>query len=176
MNIKRKKFYNLIEFLKIFNQYNKGLYLFCHVNNYNLLENNQIKFYCESNNIKTKYVKIGLLKKLTKNALLRNILVGPTQVFFFNDIKTFYQFLQITFLKKKFYPLSVYFNNTFYNYKFFNIYIDKKISNILENNYLVYYDFFYSMIHFHKMLLGNLKYVICNFIFFLGVILNNFKI
>ena len=102
MNTRKKKFYNLTEFFEIFNKFNRGLCLFCHVNNYNILEGNQLKFYCDSNNIKTKYIKIGLLKKLTKNSLLINILAGPTQLFFFNDIKTFHEFLQVNFLKKKY--------------------------------------------------------------------------
>ncbi len=175
MNLKKKKFYNLKEFFEIFNKYNKGICLFSHVNNYSILEGNQIKFYCDSNNIKTKYIKIGLLKKLTKNPLLLNILAGPTQLFFFYDIKSFYEFLQVNFLKKKIYPLSIYFNDSFYNFTFFYEYIKEKINNVLKKENKIYDIFLYNIINIHMHLIVKLRLIINNFIIFLGMILNKFK-
>ena len=116
MNLKKKKFYNLTEFFTLFNAFNKNICLFAHINNSNILEVNQIKLYCDLNNIKTKYIKIGLLKKLTKNPLLFHVLTGPTQLFFFDNVQIFYDFLQIDFIKKKIYPLTIYFNNSFFNF------------------------------------------------------------
>jgi hypothetical protein len=175
MNLKKKKFYNLREFFEIFNKYNKGICLFSHVNNYSIIEGNQIKLYCEINNIKTKYIKIGLLKKLTKNPLLLSLLVGPTKLFFFPNIKTFYKFLDINFIRKKIYPLSIYFNNTFYNFSFFYEYIKEKINNGLEKESKVYDTFLYNIINIHKYLIIKLKLIINNFITMLGIILNRLK-
>jgi hypothetical protein len=174
MNIKKKKFYNLNEFFELFNKHNKSICLFSHVNNYNIIESNDIKFYCDSNNIKTKYIKIGLIKKLTKNSLLINILAGPTQLFFFNDIRIFYEFLQINFFKKKIYPLSVYFNNSFYNYIFFYEYINQRINNVLKKSDKVFDIFLYNITNTHTNLISNLKLIINNFIIFLRIISNKF--
>jgi hypothetical protein len=174
MNIKKKKFYNLNEFFEIFNKYNKGICLFSHVNNYNIIESNQIKLYCDLNNIKTKYIKIGLIKKLTKNQLLLNILAGPTQLFFFNDIKTFYDFFQVNFLKRKLYPLSIYFNNSFFNYTFFYEYIKEKINNVLKRTDKVFDIFLYNITNIHTNLISKLRLIINNFIIFLRIISNKF--
>ena len=176
MNIKKQKFYNLNEFFKIFNKFNKNICLFSHINNYNISEGNQLRFYCDANNIKTKYIKIGLLKKLTKNSLLINLLAGPTQLFFFKDIQTFYEFSQIDFLKNSIYPLSIYFNNTFFNYIYFSNYIIEKISSLLKYEFQIHDNFLFKITNIRNSLIIKLKAIINNFIFFLGLILHKFKI
>ena len=116
-----------------------------------------------------------MLKKLTKNPLVLNILAGPTQLFFFHDIHTFYEFLQINFLKKKIYPLSIYFNNSFFNFTFFYEYIKGRINNVLKKENKVYDIFLYNITNMHTQLIVKLKLIISNFIIFLGIILNKFK-
>jgi hypothetical protein len=176
MSIKKQKFYNLNEFFKIFNKFNKNICLISHINNYNILEADQIKFYCDSNNIKTKYIKIGLLKKLTKNSLLINLLAGPTQLFFFKDIHTFYKFFELDVLRKCIYPLSIYFNNTFFNYIYFSNYINEKISSLLKYEFQIYNNFLFKITNIGNNLIIKLKTIIDNFIFFLRLILHKFKI
>jgi hypothetical protein len=176
MSTKKQKFYNLNEFYKILNQFNKSICLFSHINNYNILESNQIKLYCDSNNIKTKYIKIGLLKKLTKNSLLMNILAGPTQLFFFNNLETFYQFSELIILKKKIYPLTIYFDNTFFNYIYFSNYINEKINNIFKNEFQVNFSFLHKLTNINNKLINELKNVINNFIVFLKIILIKFNV
>jgi hypothetical protein len=175
MNLKKKKFSNLTEFFTLFNTFNKNICLFTHINNSSIIELNQIKLYCNENNIKTKYIKIGLLKKLTKNPLLLNLLAGPTQLFFFDNIKAFYDFSQIDFIKKKIYPLSIYFNNNFFNYVFFYNYIKEKITNVLKKEIKVYDIFLYNITNIHKSLIIKLNHIINNFIINLVIILNKFR-
>jgi hypothetical protein len=174
MNLKKKKFYNLTEFFTLFNAFNKNICLFAHINNSNILEVNQIKLYCDLNNIKTKYIKIGLLKKLTKNPLLFHVLTGPTQLFFFDNVQIFYDFLQIDFIKKKIYPLTIYFNNSFFNFMFFYNYIKEKINNVLKKDSRVYDILLYNITNIHKNYIIQLNYIIHKFITNLGIILNKF--
>jgi hypothetical protein len=175
MNLKKRKFYNLNEFFIIFNKFNKNICLFAHINNSSILEFNQVKLYCDRNNVKTKYIKIGLLKKLTKNPLLLNMLTGPTQLFFFNDIYTFYNFSQVDVIKKKICPLSIYFNNSFFNYMFFYNYIKEKINNVLKREVKVYDIFLYNITNIHKNVIVKLNHIIHNFIISLVLIIRKFK-
>ncbi len=174
MNLKKKKFYNLNQFFTLFNTLNKNICMFAHINNSNIMETNQLKLYCEQNNIRTKYIKIGLLKKLTKNPLLLQLLTGPTQLFFFDNVKTFYDFYQFEFVKKKIYPLTIYFNNNFFNYMFFYSYIKEKINNVLKKESEIYDIFLYNITNIHKNLIVKLNHIIHNFIICLVIILNKF--
>jgi hypothetical protein len=152
MNLKKKKFYNLTEFFTLFNAFNKNICLFAHINNSN----------------------IGLLKKLTKNPLLFHVLTGPTQLFFFDNVQIFYDFLQIDFIKKKIYPLTIYFNNSFFNFMFFYNYIKEKINNVLKKDSRVYDILLYNITNIHKNYIIQLNYIIHKFITNLGIILNKF--
>ena len=86
MNLKQKKFQTIQKVYQTINSNQKSICVFVHISNLNVIESNQIKIFCEKNNVETKYIKINLLKKLSKNSLFLNLLTGPTKLFFFCDI------------------------------------------------------------------------------------------
>ncbi len=133
MNFKQRKFYAIKELYQTINKNQKSICVFVHISNLNTVENNQMKIFCERNNVETKYVKINLLKKLTKNSLFLNLLSGPTKLFFFSDITIFLNFFEQFPLKKKVFPLAVFFNNQFFSYNFFFTYL--KTLNLPSNNF-----------------------------------------
>ena len=69
MNLKQKKYSAIKEFYNAVNLNQNSICVFVHVSNLNTVESNQIKLFCDRNHVQTKYVKINLLKKLTKNSL-----------------------------------------------------------------------------------------------------------
>ena len=92
MNLKQKKFYAIKELYQTININQKSICVFVHISNLNTIENNQIKIFCDKNNVQNKYIKINLLKKLTKNSLFLNLLSGPTKLFFFFGCKHIFKF------------------------------------------------------------------------------------
>ncbi len=81
---------------------------------------------------------MSLLKKLTKNTILLNLLKGPTRILFFKNFETFLDFFIYLPLKKKMYPLAILFNNNFYNYLHF--YNNLKNIKLNLNNSLINLD------------------------------------
>ena len=79
MNLKQKKFQSVQELYQTINSNQKSICVFVHISNLNVIESNQVKIFCEKNNVQTQYIKINLLKKLTKNSLFLNLLTGPTK-------------------------------------------------------------------------------------------------
>ena len=139
MHLKQKKFYNILELYNIINLNKKSICVFVHISNLNSIENNQIKKFCDENNIKNKYIKVNLLKKLTKNSLFLNLLNGPTKLFFFCDINIFLNFFEIFPLKKKVFPLAIFYNNNFFSYLFFINYLKnfKFINGSFDDNFKI---------------------------------------
>ena len=113
MNLKQKKFQTIQKVYQTINSNQKSICVFVHISNLNVIESNQVKIFCEKNNVQTQYIKINLLKKLTKNSLFLNLLTGPTKLFFFSDISIFLNFFENFPLKRKIFPLAVFFNNQF---------------------------------------------------------------
>lgn len=132
MNLKQKKFQTIQKVYQTINSNQTSICVFVHISNLNVIESNQIKIFCEKNNVETKYIKINLLKKLSKNSLFLNLLTGPTKLFFFSDISIFLNFFENFPLKKKIFPLAVFFNNQFFSYLFFYNYL--KNSNLSSEN------------------------------------------
>lgn len=164
MNSKKKNFNLINNIYNIFEpQFNNNIWLITHFSNLNTLENNLIKIFCEKNGTKSRYIKINLLKRLTKNHLFLNLLSGPTKIFFYRNVADFLNFFNNSFLKKKIVPLAVYFNNTFYSYTFFYNYL-KNLNSLTtlqstKNNLIL---FFYQsnkniIIQFNNFLLNWIK-------------------
>lgn len=128
MNLKQRNFYNILELYKLFNDNSKNICLIVHISNLNVLESNILKIYCDKNGIQSKYFKINLIKKLTKNLLFVNLFNGPTRIFFFQNVEKFLEFQTNFPLRKKITPLSVVFDNKIYSYLFFFNYL-KSINN-----------------------------------------------
>ena len=134
MSSKQRKFSIISKFYTFFNQTSNDICLIAHVSNLNVIESNKIQIYCNKNNIQTEYIKINLLKKLTKNPLFLNLLSGPTKLFFFKDIDSFLNFSRMVPLTKKIHSLAVFFDNQFYSYPFFFTSLTEiKLSNDLKN-------------------------------------------
>jgi len=178
MNLKQRKFYEIKELYNTINLNQKSICVFVHVSNLNTIENNLVKIFCEKNSVKNKYVKINLLKKLTKNSLFLNLLTGPTKLFFFSDINVFLNFFENFPLKKKVYPLAVFFNNQFFSYYFFFNHLknlrlpfndfDKNFKTIQEN-------FIAHTASSNLVLLSSLNLPLFNFINALTYFKNNNK-
>ncbi len=170
MNLKQKKFCVINNLISNFNKFEKNICLFVHTSNLNTWESNQFKLYCDSTKVKTNYVKISLLKKLTKNNILINLLAGPTRLLFFNNFEIFLEFFTNLPLKKKIYPLTILFNNKFYNYLYF--YDNLKIIKANLNNSLVNLDnvqkkIIFSLNKFKEPILLNIYMLLNNFIMYL---------
>ncbi len=116
MSSKQRKFFLVNDFYTFFNEKSKDICLLTHVSNINITESNKIKMYCNIHDIQSKYIKINLLKKLTKNKIFLNLLSGPTRLFFFKNIDSFLNFMKTVPISQKIYPLSVFFNNNFFSY------------------------------------------------------------
>ncbi len=138
MSLKQKKFCIINNLSNDFTKFTKNICLFVHTSNLNTWENNQFKLYCDLKEIKANYIKMSLLKKLTKNTILLNLLKGPTRILFFKNFETFLDFFIYLPLKKKMYPLAILFNNNFYNYLHF--YNNLKNIKLNLNNSLINLD------------------------------------
>lgn len=123
MNLKQKNFYIMKELYQIINSNQESICIFVHFSNLNTVESNQIKIFCESNNVQTKYIKVNLMKRLTKNPLLLNLLTGPTKLFFFSNVNVFLSFFENLPFKNKVIPLAAFFDNNFFSYSFFFNYL-----------------------------------------------------
>lgn len=139
MNLKQKNFYNISELYNLFNTNSKNISLVTHFSNLNVLESNLLKIYCDKNSIQGKYIKINLIKKITKNSLFLNLFSGPTRIFFFQNIHTFLEFSATFPLRKKIMPLAVIFDNKIYSYTFFYYHLhslqEKKL--LVQDNQLL---------------------------------------
>lgn len=119
MNSKLKKFYSVNQFYDMINTNSYPLSLLVHISNMNIMQSNQIKQFCDNNKISSQYIKINILKKLTKNKLFVNLFAGPTKIFFFKDYTLLSNFMNLVPLKNKIFPLCILYNNYIYNYNFF---------------------------------------------------------
>lgn len=138
MSSKQRKFSIISEFYTFFNQTGNDICLFAHVSNLNVVESNKIKIFCNANNVKSKYIKINLLKKLTKNSIFLNLLSGPTKLFFFKDTQTFLNFMKNVPLNTKIHPLAVFFDNQFFSYTYFyNLLNTIKVNGDLNSTLLL---------------------------------------
>lgn len=119
MNTKKRKFYIINNFYQLLNSQKNSFFLITHTNTLNIHESNSLKLFCESNQIRGTYVKLNLLKKITKNKLFLNLLEGPTKIFFFSDFISFLKFNQLALFNKKVLPLIVFWDGQFYDYSYF---------------------------------------------------------
>lgn len=56
MNLKQKKFQTIQKVYQTINSNQKSICVFVHISNLNVIESNQIKIFCEKNNVETKYI------------------------------------------------------------------------------------------------------------------------
>lgn len=178
MNLKQKKFYAIKELYQTINTNQKSICVFVHISNLNTIENNQIKIFCDKNNVQSKYIKINLLKKLTKNSLFLNLLTGPTKLFFFSDAIVFSNFFENFPLKKKVYPLAVFFNNQFFSYHFFFNYVKNlklPFENVGKNEKLIKSNFVSTVSKVNVSLVLGLNKPLINLITVLTYFKNNNK-
>lgn len=108
MDLKKKKFYIINKFNNLLGSQKFPFFLVVHLNTLNFYEINALQVFCLQHDIKTSYVKLNLLKKLTKNKLFLNLLGGPTKIFFFNNISDFVKFTELQIINKKIIPLTIF--------------------------------------------------------------------
>lgn len=119
MNIKQKKYYNIIQLYKLLNLQKTSISLVIHLSDLNVMQANILKSFCDGKDIKFINIKLNLLRKLTKNPLFINLFSGPTRILFFKDLETFQIFIKQMPFNEKIIPLSVIYNNTLFSYPFF---------------------------------------------------------
>lgn len=158
-NSKQKKYSNIIQFYNLLNNEKNSIHLISHISDINIVQFNILKSFCQNLNIKNIYIKLNLIRKLTKNLLFINLFAGPTRMFFFKDLKTFLSFQRKFLLLNKIIPLCIIYNNVLYNYVFFAAQI-KNYQKLGELN--------------RQRLLVNIKNTNVKFLIYLSSNLNNF--
>ena len=167
MSTKKQNYFLINDFSILLNKLEGCICLFTHISNLNNIELNQIKLFCNNNNIGTKYIKINILKKLTKNLLFKNLLAGPTQLFFFFDLNTFINFISNLPINKKIVPLAIFYNNNFFFYNFFINYCKKNINKLSTRDVSVSKDILLMLYNANINIFNSFNNVIKQFIFFL---------
>lgn len=117
--MKKIKYFKIKTFLENINENQKNIFIIAHINYFNMFEILKLKSYCQSNNISLIKIKNKLLKKLFKNQLFHNLLVGPSCFMYLKKINDLNLFFSNNLIQKKILPLVVYWNNNFYDYNFF---------------------------------------------------------
>lgn len=116
---KQKKFYLINKLYKLFNSKPNNIIMVVHCNDFNVLQYNILKKFCQEVGIKNEFIKINLLKKLTKNSLFLNLFAGPTRLFFFNRLDSYILFEKKILSDKKLIPLAILYKNEIFSYLFF---------------------------------------------------------
>ncbi len=119
MSSKQIKFLAVEKFFKFLQEKKNSVCVFVHVSDMSILESNKVQALCQNSNIKSSYIKINLLKKLTRKNAFTNILSGPTKLFFFDDASTIINFFKNPLISRKCFPLAAFFGNKLYTYSFF---------------------------------------------------------
>ncbi len=133
---KQKNFYLINNLYKLFNSKPNDIIMVVHCNDFNVMQYNILKNFCQDAGIENKSVKINLLKKLTKNPLFLNLFSGPTRLFFFQTLDSFLLFEKKIIAEKKFIPLAILYRNEIFSYPFFNQKISsfQNLGNLTSEN------------------------------------------
>lgn len=119
MSSKQTKFIVISKFFELLTTEQTSACVFVHVSDLSTLESNKIQSYCQSSNVKTSYIKINLLKKLSKSNYFTNVLSGPTKLFFFSNKTSLIDFFKQPLIERKCFPLAVFFGGKLYAYSLF---------------------------------------------------------
>ena len=168
MNSKKEKYLTAIQFFNLLNSEKDSINLIAHVSDINTIQLNLLKSFCHEKNIKNVYIKLNLLKKVTRNPLFLNLFSGPTRMFFFKDFLSFSTFIKNNPLGSRIIPLAVFFDNKIYSYSFFDkqlkIYAKNLSLDKIEINKNLIIGFNKQSVHF----IQNLSYNFNTFIQFLS--------
>lgn len=135
--MKKIKYLETKKLIKTLNEHKHSVIVICHSNymtNFDFL-----KIKCLLNDSGVQYVTIrnNIIKKLYKNILLNNLIVGPTKFLIFPKLENFELFFSKIELNKKIIPLAVLFDQKIYSYKFFVSNVNSlKINNVSLNEQL----------------------------------------
>lgn len=108
MGSKNRKYFIFEKIFTFFDKQNKNIFLFMHMHNMTILENNFISSYCLENKIHTLNVKSNLYNKVFKNKKFLNLFSGPTKIFVFENFNSFILFSKNDYIIKNFIPLTVF--------------------------------------------------------------------
>lgn len=125
--MRQYNYYAIKSIRQFLNFSNHDIYLFSHVNECNSVENNIINNYLKSNKIEFIQIRSNLVKRLHIYPSFFPLYKGPTQVIKFNTVESFYSFFTNNYVKNKFLPLLVYWNNKTYSPEWFHSYLKKKL-------------------------------------------------
>lgn len=126
--IKKNKFQKLDLSLSNIRKDNFKIFLFTHINIYSA---SMIEFFSKEKKLFFFSLKLNLLKKITKNPLLLNLLCGPTYIFAFKCLNEFLKFVTHLTQNKDIIPLTILFKNNYYQY---NKYVDYILNFKQKNN------------------------------------------
>lgn len=149
MTLKDNKYLIFDKMLKFFFVEKNNIFLFVHSNSASILDNKIISQYCSSQNIQILNVKASYYKKILKNMKFLKLFSGPTKVFIFKNFISLIYFLKHDYIKKNIIPLSILWQDNFFNY--LNFY--QNISTIYEKNVQIFADplFFKNNFRFNNV-------------------------
>ncbi len=182
MFLRKKNFSKIKNVYNFFNISDQKIILVLHVNNLNFIESNFIQYYTTQHDVKSLNIDINLTKKISLNLNFLNLLSGPTKLYKFDSFSSFLSFFNNKYIFKKLIPLTVFWNNNFFCYKFFTKYLSSNINSydknykinslvqiIFINNKLIYFlqNFLINKLFFNLNFLifyENLLYLLVNYL------------
>lgn len=133
--MKKIKYLETKILINVLNQHKNNIIIICHNNYMTNFDFLNIKYLLKDFEVKSITIRNNVIKKLYKNAILNNLIAGPTKFLIFPRFQNFETFFSKNELNKKIIPLAVLFNKKIYNYNFFISYINSlKMNEISLNN------------------------------------------
>jgi hypothetical protein len=162
--MKKIKYFETKKLINVLIKHKNNIIIICHNNYMNNFDMLKIKCLLVNSDVQYITIRNNVIKKLFKNILLNNLIVGPTKFFIFSKFENFETFFSKNELNKKIIPLAVFFNKKIYNYKFFISCIKS-----LEFNNIMLDQQFYEI---RKKFILNLKNINTKPVFMLNNFLN----
>lgn len=167
MTLKQKNFNIVNNLYKLFNSKPDDIIMVVHFNDSSTIQYNILKNFCQKVGIESKFIKVNLLKKLTKNKLFLHLFTGPTRLFFFRTLDSFTLFEKEVLSEKKLIPLAILYKNEIFSYSFFKKKISSygNLSNLTHNK--LHHQLILNLTTKNNHFIKNLSYKHGNFINFL---------
>lgn len=105
---RKYKYHNINLFHNFFANTENKLYLFVHLNNINMFENNLLQYFCQENKIEGLSVKSSLIRKIVTNKILLSVFCGPTKIYAFSNLTILLNLFNTIYIKDKLLPLTIF--------------------------------------------------------------------
>lgn len=105
---RKYKYHNINLLYNFFDNKENKLYLFVHLNNISMFENNLLQHYCNEKRIESLSVKSSLIRKIVTNKILLSVFSGPTKIYAFSDLTILLNLFNTIYIKNKLLPLTIF--------------------------------------------------------------------